>query len=556
MSTEEQSSKLTLCVLPCQTGKTFTTISRIKDNIDQDDDRGRSISLVFTMDTLLSARQFAGRLVELEKLYSSEYEGNKGAVCIFSSDRRNVGDYKHVKSLNELQGLCLNEKTTPRVVVMCSNTKRFCDAVKFINTLNDNKERNKGHIERVFFCFDEIHDYIKGNLRSKIEYIHNLDIVEGILALTATPRAIFQKTGFWSKLNMIKLDDYSMSDYIGVEEIALHDINTFFKLPYKKPKTYDDLTKETLEFIKLCLETYADILQDKSYCFIPGNMRQESHIKIRDFLFEKNDRVVVVLINGKEKSLSFNDENGNRKNIPLEGESEVGDVIHEIVVKNNLGNRPKVVTGFLCVGMGQTLTNKKTGSFTHAIFSHMDLSNDKIYQLFGRITGRMKQWNKYIKTQVYCPKIIHTRCLYMEMAAKNLCIGHNGEVVSKDDYEEVANYLSEDDREDIEVNNKDKKPKKIIETYSEDDKDFDIFDTQKEAQKFAKERLNHRIQKRKSNDLPKKLQEEFKTNSASPEQIIKRWWGINKESKVRMLPVFEGVMWIVYWRPSLFEDEI
>ena len=145
----------------------------------------------------------------------------------------------------------------------------------------------------------------------------------------------------------------------------------------------------------------------------------------------------------------------------------------------------------------------------------------------------------------------------MEMAAKNLCIEHNGEVVSKDDYEEVANYLSEDDREDIEVNNKDKKPKKIIETYSEDDKDFEIFDTQKEAQKFAYKKLNkYRIQKRKDNDLPKVLQTYFKTNSASPEQIIKRWWGINKKSKVRMLPVEEGKMWLVYWRPSLFEDEI
>ena len=170
---------------------------------------------------------------------------------------------------------------------------------------------------------------------------------------------------------------------------TIENINTFFKLPYKKPKSSDDHTKETLDFIKLCLETYPDILQNKSYSFIPGNMRQESHLKIKEFLFEKNDKVVVVLINGKEKSLSFNDENGTRKNIPLEGDTEVCDVIHEIVVKNNLRNRPKVVTGFLCVGMGQTLTNKKMGSFTHAIFSHMDLSNDKIYQLYHK-TGRAK----------------------------------------------------------------------------------------------------------------------------------------------------------------------
>ena len=211
-------------------------------DLDQDDDRGRSISLVFTMNSLLNNKQFAGRLGEIEKLYSSEYEGNKGAVCIFSSDR-NVGDFMHVKTLNELQGLFLNAKTIPRVIVMCSNTKRFGDAVKFINTLNANKESNKGHIERVFCYFDELHEYIKGNLRSQIESIHNLDIVEGILALTATPGEIFQKTGFWSKLNMIELNDYDENDYAGVNDMIFHNINTFFKLPYKKPKTYDDHTR-------------------------------------------------------------------------------------------------------------------------------------------------------------------------------------------------------------------------------------------------------------------------------------------------------------------------
>jgi hypothetical protein len=302
-------------------------------------------------------------------------------------------------------------------------------------------------------------------------------------------------------------------------------------------------------------ELIMDILKHGSQVEVIGPLSLRNKVK-KEFLFEKNDKVVVVLINGKEKSLSFNDENGTRKNIPLEGDTEVCDVIHEIVVKNNLRNRPKVVTGFLCVGMGQTLTNKKMGSFTHAIFSHMDLSNDKIYQLFGRITGRMKQWKRYVKTQVYCPEKITTRCWYMEMAAKNLCIGHNGEKVSKEVYEEVAQYLTDDDREDIQVNNKHKKEKEIIDRYDEDDKDFEIFDTQEEAQKFAKERFNYRIQIRKSNDLPKDLQIHFKSNSVSPNQIIKRFWGINEKTnnKVRMLPVFEGEMWIFYWRPSMFEN--
>lgn len=48
------------------------------------------------------------------------------------------------------------------------------------------------------------------------------------------------------------------------------------------------------------------------------------------------------------------------------------------------------------------------GSFTYAILSHLDSTNDSLYQLFGRITGRMKRWgDKYVKTQTNVGKIIN-----------------------------------------------------------------------------------------------------------------------------------------------------
>ena len=64
----------------------------------------------------------------------------------------------------------------------------------------------------------------------------------------------------------------------------------------------------------------------------------------------------------------------------------------------------------------------------------MDLTNDEIYQLFGRITGRMKLWSTYIQTEVYCPTAIMHRCNVMEQCARNMAVENNGSLVTRKDY--------------------------------------------------------------------------------------------------------------------------
>ena len=71
--------KFILCVLLTQFGKTFTTIGRITEEIERDKEYGRSIHLVWTMNTLLNNTQFANRLNTIEKIYGH------GSVVIFAS---------------------------------------------------------------------------------------------------------------------------------------------------------------------------------------------------------------------------------------------------------------------------------------------------------------------------------------------------------------------------------------------------------------------------------------------------------------------------------------
>jgi len=538
MDSIEQACKFILCVLLTQLGKTFTAINRIVTEIEQDDEFGRSIHIVFTMNTLLNNKQFAKRLETIENTYG------KGSICVFSS--KYDGKYVHVKNRAELQGLCLDETSCPRVVVMCSNKRRYDDGVDFIKVI----DKNKTNIFRVFAYYDELHKYISEPLRHQIEQIHSLDILKGIIALTASPDRIWKSSGFWSKLRLIQLDHFNDTNYAGYKDMIFNCVDNFFANPYIRPRPFDfdELDRHTIGFIRHILNKYSEILEENTRTFIPAHIRRSGHNTVRDLVFEINPNSVVVVINGFEKTLQYKDHAGHMKTIPLASdEEEACETISRLVIKHALQKRPIVITGFLCVGMGQTLTHKMLGSFTSAIFGHLDLTNDEIYQLFGRITGRMKDWNdKYIQTQVYCPTTIMHRCHVMEECARNMACDHNGDIVTQEDYREPMNDMGEVGLSAIQ-NIRKTKEKQIKFKAQDTDRDHRVFDTQDEAISFGKT-LGATLNRRSTNDAPKELQ----TNGENPsvEELFKRMWGINDKKCVRMIPTKEN-KWCVYWRPSL-----
>lgn len=388
----------------------------------------------------------------------------------------------------------------------------------------------------------------------QIEQIHDLDIVKGITALTASPDKIFETAGFWSKLRLIQLDNFSDTNYAGYKDMVFNCIDDFFASPYIRPRPFDfdDLDRQTIGFIEHVLKKYPEILKDNTRSFIPAHIRRSGHDAVRGLIFSINNRSVVVVINGFEKTLQYKDYSGNTKTIALTSEDEeVCETIARIVIQHNLQNRPIVITGLLCVGMGQTLTHKSLGSFTSAIFGHLDLTNDEIYQLFGRITGRMKDWgDKYIQTQVYCPTNIMNRCIVMEECARNMACEHNGDVVSQEDYREPMNDLGDVGQAAIENIRITKKKKPVKPKADDTDKAREICESQDIALAFAKEELGVKLHKRSTAEAPKELQ----TNGKNPssDELFKRMWGINDKNCVRMFPTFDG-KWCVYWRPSLIE---
>ena len=555
----EHLSKVTLCVLRTQLGKTFTTIEKIITEINQDYDFDRSIHMVFTMNTLLNNKQFSKRLDIIEDTYG------KGSVCVFSSKYN--GKYTHVRSLLELQGLWSLKSTCPRVVVMCSNSRRYDDGLEFLKIIN--KEHK--NIFRAFACFDELHKYITDSLRSQIEEIHNLDIVKGILALTATPDNIWEKegSGFWSRIKLEYLNDLSDLNYVGYKDMIFNCVDDFFENPYIRPCpfNFEELDKQTINYIEYVLKKYPEILADNTRSFIPAHKRRTGHNQVRDLVFSINKKAIVCVINGFEKTLQYNDSFGNKKTLPLKyDDEELCETISRLVLQHKLQNRPIIITGLLCVGMGQTLTHKTLGSFTSAIFGHLDLTNDDIYQLFGRITGRMKNWgDKYTQTQVYCPTTIMNRCEVMEECARNMSRQHNGESVTINDYRKPMNEMGDIGQSAIENIRSTTKKKKSVKKERPEPiiKKFNGEHGQKEMKEWFNKNIKEKMGKGKRGPNKKKPINGFYKGSfrdgleilSTDKVYSERRWGQKDDGRsVRCYPCYNDVndpntleWWLIYY---------
>lgn len=548
MSLDINTNKFTLCTLPTQCGKTFITIERIKDEINNDEKDGKSIHIVFTMNTLLNNVQFSKRLKAIEDKFKTK--GKKKdiqSVVVFSS--KYEGEYKHVKNLETLQGICLDKDTCPKVIVMCSNKKRFEDGFDFVKVL----ERNNTNFERVFIYYDELHKYIdQKNIRKNISIIEAYNITSSIIALSATPDKIWLKNdNFWSNIKIINLEKYNDNNYIGIDDCNYIYEDKYFE-KYVKPscREYEKLDNYTIGYINNILSKNSNIISSNNRIFIPAHVRRKGHNKVRDMVFKINKECVVVVLNGFEKSLTYYMKKKKFSEDLKSSNEEVSDSIYNLLNNKNLLDRPLVITGFLCVGMGQTLTSENLGSFNYAIFSHLDLSNDDIYQLFGRITGRMKTWKSYKKTTVFCPTIIRNRCKIMEECAKNIYLECNDKNISQEEYRKPM-YKNSKISKDALDNIRNRKQKGKNKKSDTNDKRHKIFSNQEEAIEWVKLNLNRKLRKRPNDNAPETLCKNNK--NPTKEYIIERFWGINKKTQVRMIPT-NNSKWVVYWRPSMLDD--
>ena len=414
-------AKITICCKRTQDMKTTQCIHLIRHRIEEESVRIHalfardmppkpSIHYIFTMNTLLNNKQFSLRLKQIEELC-----GGKSKIVEFSS--RKSGQYNHVSTARELKAMLLDPRECPRIVICCSNVMRFTDG----ETLMGDVDRIRGNEVRQFAYYDEMHKYIE-QCRDKIKALCSLNSVKGILGLTATPAPIFIRTDpFWSKMFFMEVENLSGPNYCA---LADHE----YKLT-PSDAAIASAEQRVIAYIRATLAAHLHILDNGTYSFIPGVNVRRSHTAVRDAVWAVNPNAVVVTLN-TNKVVEYITADRSISTWQLDGNKEVGDMIADMIAcpKHNLADRPLVVTGFICIGMGQSLVCPALGTFTSIIASHEDLTNEDLYQLIGRGAAVSKGWATFRETRVYCPESTMQRCTTMEKVALSMSD------VTRDDY--------------------------------------------------------------------------------------------------------------------------
>ncbi|CAD7924222.1 unnamed protein product [Amoebophrya sp. A120] len=435
--------KLELVVKPTQAGKTFEMIAGIVGDIRV---RGQhQTHFVFAMNTKMNNEQCAKRVVDGVTEHLGEAFTQK-VVMLQSGPAPDCG-CRAVQTFEEL--LALPEP--PLVVICCSHWKRLNDVYQFLENVKDAQldppawpaERLRSQLGRYFGRYlqlqdykfilhhDELHHYcsrcnvevngMKKKLSVRIQdaLAFNPSVLR-VCGYTATPEPIFAACGGRENVQLrpLRAERQHMEDYKGSAQMQ-------FCIVEPEPEMHPT------EYSKMVLtnHTRAFLYPGAARVFLPASTKVDSHEELRQFVFRLFPNAAVAMLNGREKSLSW-----FRQDVDVDAVRhdpsvdswvkwdlqqvrspdgrplEVSQKIAEVMLRNELQERPLFITGYLCLGMGQTLMDPRLGNFTHAVLpdrTHMEKmfgspTPEVLYQEAGRVTGRPDLG----LTIVYCPEEI------------------------------------------------------------------------------------------------------------------------------------------------------
>ena len=405
-SQEETFLRFSLFALPTQRGKTFNIIKMIKEKIKHEQ---KSMHIIIAMNTLLNKNQFSLRV--LPEIMDT--------ATIYSISSKNNADERinHKKDAESFIGSIMIDSKEHSVVLMCSNKRRWDDISTIV-------EVNQRQTTPTYIYFDEMHSYIECDNFYKMFYsLFEFDMVKHVYGASATPQKIFDEN-MMKRINLVEVENLQDERYIGYKNMHFinHEMSEIFDMQqvvfdkyHNERMRKDDL--HIISYISFILQEHDNVLSDDSFVFIPAGVTKRSHDIVRDIVLEACRSAVVVIVNGEKKVINYYDNDVLIvKNLNLL--TELGPSIYEHVINEKLRKRPIVVTGMLCLEKGQSIMCRALGRFTSAIISHTHLSDDDVYQVFGRNTGFDLQGSA---TVIYCPYISMEKFKFMEQCIMDCC---------------------------------------------------------------------------------------------------------------------------------------
>jgi hypothetical protein len=403
--------KFEIIGMPAQMGKTKKAIDILQENMELDEQLGKSLHVIFTQNTHTNQTQFIARLSTFLVV-----------ECIMSVGSQKFKDIpNHSYTIEDLAKKYFFGEMTP-VIVCCSNSIQFSKLLKFVKANDLPKNRD---FKRVYFYIDEVHASFN-MAESVLVELEKIETFQKIYGLSATPQNC-EKHGFMHKLKLPeqkkllkKSEEYLfLADHHYEDQLVIESGHTHID-PHIKAKDPNDYAKKVLN----TPEYYNTFFAPGKMTFVPSMFHIKYHEQLKDFILQKSERAVVFILNGTHKKFYY-----HKAGVIIEeeifDENELTDFSEKLLVILNRyklrENRSYFITGYNCLSLGVTLCNKTIGHFTGSILSHYgfgiqghkdyvpeDKECDELYQLAARTTGYMKSFDSYKKngkTRLFCPKL-------------------------------------------------------------------------------------------------------------------------------------------------------
>ena len=509
-------NKKYMLVKPCQSGKTSEMLQRILASwyiVGAASDTPSPINVVFSTNSILLSIQTLQRAL-VKNINVLRFDSK--AKTSKKDEARNgpevIGKIKQ----------SLTGSTPIHMVTCCGNSVRLADISSLIQSMP----------ELQFNIWIDEADVVLGTdvaecHLNKWEASAN---VEQIVMITATPQE--PDSGLCSRYGEIQLlgnvhEAYS-GEYVAFSQCQHHPE------AFGKADTY-------LEYVDRVLTNSPMGIGEIAY--LPAKTRRKTHEAMQDMLLNNNHVNAVLIINGSSKTLTFIEE-GSRTVVDLYdhdfNKKEIGRVISEVYRKYGGDTKWRLaITGNLCIGRGISLHSPdcyiSRGIFGPGVLSskRRNYSKALLYQMCGRVAGNIREnsgYSRFGPPKIWCTTEHWQIACRMESIAMDLAEKSTGDETNIIDTSSFNQYHPDPSPQSDAA--------QVTRYHME-------FSSQEEARVFAGETLGRRLNNRKSDKAPTEV---LQANGENPTKVnlVHRWWGINPNTPIRMIPTNEE-KWLVYW---------
>jgi len=380
--------------LPAQSGKTRKCEERITEQQNREKEIQELVDLHNTNSSILNIiicsnnRSLVDQTTSRMKtdLFTSSDEDNadeeemvSDAIIVEKVFGWRSGLLNHNKTVGDL---CMDIlEGSVEMIICCSHATRL----KYVYQLIERLNRSPLFKRKINIWIDEADGSIK--LWSKPELnVFGFSKVDKVTLISATFDSIVKRFG---RIKVIPFAETHAPVYHRIEDSDIRIEN--------------HLAKNAVEYLEETIKSHEEICQPGIRLFAPGDISRKSHNDIAELLQSKG--FVVVILNGERKMIigipgkgdislnSYVDFNST--------EQEIGKLLSEIYIKEELHQYPYAITGNMCIGRGITFQNENF-LFDWGIIPYIsDESN--AYQTVCRTCGNIRHLPNYAP-----PKLIMT----------------------------------------------------------------------------------------------------------------------------------------------------